>query len=242
MAATQLGVGGLAPDYATETIEWVKGLGETPGFEIRGERSAVKAKFQQMKNDLSVNQLTYTNREGRATLVGRFVRTDDDGGTGNGVTVIEELFGMDVIRSITAAPTFVVLGDDDIAEVMEAVESRTLDADIPAGWNNTKKELRWQMLHGQESYYETAFVLRVRKQGVRSSALRGVFTGINTVVATPSLSSGMTELVGTLPAGEWLYKPPQVEYVQRGVWSVASEWHWAKKWSVVYGGTLKGFL
>jgi len=58
------------------------------------------------------------------------------------------------------------------------------------------------------------------------------------VTALPSLSVGMLDLVGTLPEGEWLYKPPQVEYVQRGVWSVSQEWNWAPKWSIVYGGTL----
>jgi hypothetical protein len=244
MAATELGIGGLPPDYPNETIEWVKGLGETPGFEIKGERSAVKARFETLKTDPTVNQLTYSNREGRATLIGRFVRTDPDGGTGGGVTIIEELLALVEVRELYAAPLFAALADDDISDVLTAVELRLVDADIDgyAAWANEKKELRFQMLHGQTSYRETKFVLRIRKQGVRSSSLRGTFTGINTVVATPTLSSGMTELVGELPAGEWLYSPPQIEYVQRGIWSVSSEYEWALKWSVVYGGTLKGFM
>jgi hypothetical protein len=242
--ATQLGKNGLPIEPNGETLEWVRGVGETRSFERTGKNTDIKDEYEALKSDLDVNQLTYNNREGRCTLVARFVRNDVDGGSGDRVTLIEELLGIDIVRNIYAAPLFAALDDDELAAVLLAVENRQQDADIEdfAGWNDTQKELRWQMLHGQESYFETAFVLRVRKQGARTSALQGVFTGINTVRPLPTLSAGMTALTGTLPAGEWLYKPPQITYVQRGIWNVDSEWHWAVKWSVVYGGTMKGFL
>jgi hypothetical protein len=241
MAAEQLGTGGLPEPAPMRRLEWTRGVGETREIEYRGERSAVLAKYEALKNEIGTANLQYINSEGRSRLVARFVRIDLIGGGADGVTIVEELIGQDLVRVITASPYFVALSDNDVAEVLAAVESRAQEGDIDgyAGWAAAKKELRWQMLHGQESYFETVFVLRIRKQGIRSSALRGVFTGINTVVPLPDLSAGMTELVGTLPDGEWLYKPPQVEYVQRGIWSVASEWNWAVKWSIIYGGTLK---
>jgi hypothetical protein len=242
MSAAKIGVSALPADPQTEILEWVYGTGETRQIEYQGERSDVLAKYEELKTETGIRQANYTNANGRSRVIARFAREDIDSGSGDGVTIIEELLGLDVVRAIHAAPAFSALADSDIAAVLLASESRLTDAQIDgyAAWAAAKKELRWQILHGQESYYETAFVLRIKKQGVRSSALRGVFTGINTVVAVPELSTGMTELVGTLPTGEWLYKPPQVEYAGRGVWSVSSEYHWAVKWSKVYGGTLGG--
>jgi hypothetical protein len=112
MAATQLGTGGLPTTYPNETIEWVRGVGETPGFEYKGERTVIRAKFDELKNDQSVSQLTYANREGRATIIGRFVRTDPDGGSNDGVTLVEELLAVTEVREIYAAPLFAALADD----------------------------------------------------------------------------------------------------------------------------------
>ncbi len=244
MAAEQLGQQGLPTAPPTENYDWIRGVGETRQIEFRGERNTVKSRYESLKNEVGIAALNYQNAEGRARLMGRFVRTDSIGGGQDGVTIVEELHGIDIVRSIFAAPLWADLDDDDIAEVAAAVEARLPEAEIDgyADWGNTKKELRWQMLHGQDSYFETVFALRIRKQGVRSSALQGVFANINTVVPVPTLSAGMAELVGTLPDGEWLYKPPQVEYVRRGVWSVSSEWNWSAAWSVMYGGSKKGFL
>lgn len=240
MSATQLGTGGLPADPQSENLEWVRGTGETRQEEYRGERLAVLAKYEALKNEINARQLTYSNAEGRCRLIARFQREDIQTGSGDGVTIIEELMGQDLVRAIYAAPYFSALTDDQLATAIRAAEGRLEDGQIKgySTWDAKQKELRWQMTHGQESYFETAFVLRIRKQGIRSSKLRGTFTGINTVVTLPSLSSGMTELVGTLPTGEWLYKPPQVTYTGRGIWSVESEYHWAAKWSVVYGGTM----
>jgi hypothetical protein len=239
MAATKLGAQALPTDPPVETLEWVRGVGETRSIEYRGERSDVLAKYEALKTDGDINQLTFSASEGRTRVIGRFVREEDDG-AGDGVTIVEELLGIEIVRELYAAPYFRDMTDDQIKAVRKAVDAGTPDAEIAdfGTWTALQLQLQWQMLHGQESYFETAFVLRVRKQGVSSAALRGVFTGINTVVAVPALSARMAELVGTLPTGEWLYKPPEVQYVQRGIWSVSSEWHWAVKWSIIYGGTM----
>ncbi len=240
MSVVQLGVGGIPTDAQSTTREWVRGVGETTTRAWRGEESAVSAKFNQLKTSLKCASAKQETNEGRSRVIATFIRNEDT----DGVSEVEELLSVDVVRHISAAVLFRDLTDDEVAAVLDATENRLADADIEGydDWSVNQKELRWQMLHGQESYFETAFVLRVKKQGVRSSALRGIFTNINTVVSVPKLSAGMKELVGTLPAGEWLYKPPQVQYVQRGVWSVESEWHWSAKWSIIYGGTMKGHI
>jgi hypothetical protein len=238
MSAEQLGKTGIPSAAQSESRKWVRDVGETITQEWRGEKAATLAKYNALKADIGLAQVSYSNAEGRSRVVAEFARNDDD------VTIVEELLGIDLVRNIYAAETFRTLTDDQLSAVMLATESRAKDAEINgySSWSAKQKELRYQMMHGQESYYETAFLLRIRKQGVRSSKLRGAFAGINTVVDLPALSAGMREIVGTLPDGEWLYKPPQVGYIQRGIWNVSTEYHWAKKWSVVYGGTLKGFM
>jgi hypothetical protein len=107
-------------------------------------------------------------------------------------------------------------------------------------WSTLMKELRWAMEHGQETFYETGFTLRRSLYGVRTSAIKATFVGINTVNVTPTFSTRMETLILSLPAGEWLYRPPQAEHMGRGRWRVVQEWQWAEKWSIVYGGTWNG--
>jgi hypothetical protein len=99
------------------------------------------------------------------------------------------------------------------------------------------KELHYHVMHGQESYYETGFVLRRSKNGLITSQIKEAFTGINTVVTAPTFLSEMDNLILALPTGEWLYRPPQAEYIGGGKWRITQEWHWAAKWSKMYGGT-----
>ena len=106
-------------------------------------------------------------------------------------------------------------------------------------WQDGLKELRWQMLHGTDTYYETAFELRRTKYGIKQSAIKVDYATINHVVPTPKFLSGMDQLVKKLPAGEWLYKTPTVENLGHGKWRVSEIWQWAEKWSIVYGGSWK---
>jgi hypothetical protein len=240
MSATELGGTGIPADPQSESLEWSVGVGETRSIEWRGNKSATRSKYNELKGGIGVQSVSYQNAEGRSRVVAKIARTEN----GSNVTIIEELLGVDLVRPIYAAETFRTLTDDQVSGVLAATEARLLEADITgfASWTATQKELRWQILHGQESYYETLFVLRVKKQGIRSTELRGIFEGVNKIQALPTLSPGMRDLVGTLPAGEWLYRPPQISYVHRGIWSVESEWNWAPKWSVVYDGSMKGYL
>ena len=63
-------------------------------------------------------------------------------------------------------------------------------------------------------------------------------SNIEKVVSLPTLSPDMMRLIKTLPEGEWLQGPMQVEHLGKGRFRLDNELEWAKKWSVIYGGTL----
>jgi len=147
------------------------------------------------------------------------------------------------------------LSDDQVAYVRDCVERRLTEGEITtevakrglsvslawASWSTGMKELRWHLERGIDTFYETGFVLRQSLYGVRTSAIKAAFTGLNTVAAAaPEFDSRMDNLIEALPSGEWLIKPVQCEHLGRGKWKVSKEWQWAEKWSIVFGGTLNG--
>jgi hypothetical protein len=50
----------------------------------------------------------------------------------------------------------------------------------------------------------------------------------------------MSRLIDDLPKGEWLKKPTVVQSAGNGFFTVRVTYLWAKKWSVVYGGSETG--
>ena len=147
------------------------------------------------------------------------------------------------------------LSDDQVAFVRKSVDNQwtegQIDAEVAkaglsaslkwASWSIGMKELRWHLLRGIDTFYETGFILRQSLYGVRTSSIKAAFTGLNTVAATaPTFDSRMDDLIEALPTGEWLIKPVQCEHLGRGKWRVSKEWHWSEQWSIVFGGTLNG--
>jgi hypothetical protein len=244
-----------------------QGESETREWPNWSDKSQIEAKYEALKGDAGVGsnitRLTYKGVNGRRSLVARFSAVGgDDTGDSPDIRTIEELYAVDIIKDIREAPYFAVtvdgakglpLSDDNMSFVAVCAENKwtedeidAYDADNPdlpasmdyANWSTGMKELRYHMIHGVDSYFETAFVLRRSRSGVRTALIQATFTGINEVASPdPTFKTDMDQLVQSLPAGEWLYKPPQVEYMEKGKWRVDQEWHWATKWSIVYGGT-----
>jgi len=205
-----------------------------------------------MRVGSSVGNIEYQNSEGKGTLKVKYGRTGQQiEGEPDTVAMAEEVIAVDVIKDISEAPYFDALTDNQIAEVRLASEEgydtdqitalATKDQQgmrtIWANWTTAMKELRHHYLHGVSNYYETGFVLRRVRFCVRTSETLLTFTDINRVVAPPTFRTDMFSLFENLPTGEWLYRPPQAEYLGRGKWRTTQEWHWATQWSVVYGGT-----
>jgi len=259
---------GLPTNAPVVVKDWSAGAGQKVTKEWAGAEDDVDAKYEIQKSlalaGNGTEQITFRSSKGRATLVARLTRTGSGiPGYAYDITVIEELYAVDIIKDICEAPYFAVtvdvpkglpLFDDEVAYVRLCVENRFTEAEITtyaqenglaaanewANWNTGMKELRYHMLRGVESFFETGFVFRRSEYGVRTSQIKAVFDDINTVVAAPSFDSDMDALIDALPDGEWLYKPPQAEHLGRGKWRVGREWHWAEKWSIVYGGTWNG--
>ena len=244
------------PDPApTITKTFILGSGETQTQEWTGVPADIEALYQLKKTEAqagsNISQLETVNAQGRARLVASFGRITEDAEHGNTVTTVEELYAIDIIRDVRAAPYFCTGGtgaltDDEACVVTKAVDHKLTQAEIIvptvtiawAAWTAGMKQLRYHMLHGQESYYETGFILRRSLQGIQTSPIKASFAAINTVVTAPSppMSSGMNQLIQSLPAGEWMYKPPQAEYLGKGRWRITQEWHYAKQWSKIYSG------
>lgn len=253
------------PDNAPSvTKEWSPASGEIETRSWGGTREDIGAKYEAEKalaetagGGSDVAQLVYSNDKGRAKLIMRLTPNDPLPGFGEGVQIVEELYAVDVIKDILESPYFSItvdgakglpLSNDNAAFVRLASEQRWTEAQITANasiaahqwanWDDGMKELRYHLLNGVESYYETGFVLRRSSYGIQFSAVKASFEGVNTIDTTdPGFSSPMEELILSLPDGEWLRRPPSCEFLGRGRWRVDEEWHWAQQWSVVYGGS-----
>ena len=253
-------------DAPTVTKEWIYGMGESVSKEWRGRQDDIDDRYEEYKTlgeaGEGIAQLTYKNTEGKGTLMMRLARQGNLlPGYAEDITVIEELYAVDIIKDIWCAPYFsetvnapkgLPLDVDEIGWVKTVVENHwessiEIDAHAKniaarqwANWNTGMKELRWHLDVGATSYFETGFILRRSMYGVRTSEIKASFTGINAVGADPEFQSAMDNLIESLPAGEWLYKPPQADHMGAGRWRITQEWHWADKWSIVYGGTWNG--
>lgn len=248
----------LADAPITEKV-FIPGAGETQSKEWNGTAADVLAKYEELKDAAqlggvgqNIREIRYGNNIGRGRVIVQFARTpvSTTPGIPADMQVVEELYGVDIIRDVRAAPYFCTGGaaevtDDEAAIVSKAVERKDIESAIIApeygtafsAWTDGMKQLRYHMLHGNESYYETGFVLRRSKIGVITSDLKQTFLDINKVVDAPIFLSDMDMLIYLLPEGEWLYRPPSVEYLGGGKWRVQEEWHWAEKWSKMYGGS-----
>ena len=261
MSAIENGTTGLPDPAPVITKEWSPGVGEAETHEwplgtpanILAEYETAKAAAEAGNNTQS---LVYRNANGRASLVARFARTGTaDPDYGDDVSVIEELYSVDVIKDVAEAGYWDDLTDDEVAWVRYCADNRMTQDEIDTAadasedigtalkyvsWSYLMKQLYGHIVHGVETFFETGFILRRSLYGVRTAAIKASFTGINEVGNDPVFKSQMDALIAALPAGEWLYKPPQAEHLGKGRWRVTVEWHWAKRWSVMYEGTWTG--
>jgi len=252
MSATKLPDQAPPTNAPTVTKEYIPGVGEVETREWRGERSDMETKYAAYKyegeggavSSGNMTGLRFATDAGRSRCMLRIERNNVANSYGSNVKIVEELYAINIVRDVRCAPYFcaggdAALTDDQVADVMDAVDHNYLEAEITnwATWIDAQKQLRYHMLHGQDSYYETGFVLRASLYGVITSKIKASFTFINEVVPAPVFLSPMDDLLASLPTGEWLHRPPQSEHLGKGKWRITREWHWAAKWSKMYGGT-----
>ena len=261
------------------TKEWALDSGETVTHEWPiGTKDDLDTKYEDLKSSAigdNTASLRYKNAEGHASLVAKFGRQENiNEDFGPDVTVIEELYSVDLIKDVRESPYFAEdlasshplfssqdgkgepMSSEVVAWVTYCVENRLSTGEITtesqykghaadpfewSNWTTIMKELRYHMTRGVTSFYETGFILRRSMHGVKTSVVQATFTGINYVATNdPGFTSAMDSLLGALPSGEWLYKPPQADHLGKGRWRITQEWHYAEKWSIMYGGSFNG--
>jgi hypothetical protein len=176
---------------------------------------------------------TRSNSKGRGELevvYRQLVETADIDGT-------QELYGVDVSRDIYSAPYFESLSNAAIIDVRRVFEAQGTPDDE---WSQLQKRLFGHLAHGQEQYTDTYYELRWTVKTTSRQLKKVNVSDVNTVQGLPRLAPVLTNLIDTLPSGEWLYKPVQVVSIGRNGWQVVRTWQWAKTWSVIYGGTFTG--
>lgn len=175
---------------------------------------------------------------GRAVLTITFDRSPAMFGSFGDQDELQELNSFDVVKDIKSAPYFESLTNAQMAVVVTRYESNV--PGIDSGWTDLQKALYGHLAHGQESYLETAYEFRQTFQTNSNRLLRASTSNPNTVQNLPSLTASLQRLIDTLPDGEWLKKPTNVQYLGRKGWLVSITYQWAPKWSIIYGGSFTG--
>jgi len=245
-------------DPPSITRDSVYGVGEKVTYEWpMGTKDDIKALYDEYKADMNngenIQQVTYKNQTGRGSLVVRWGREGSQiQGEPETVAMIEEVIAVDIVKDICEHPYFEDLTETEIAQARRAAEDYWDEDEIDAraakqalgggalwtNWSAKKKTLYEHILHGVRSYFETGFVFRRQRYSVRTAETVLTFDGINKVeTESPGFDTDMLSLLSSLPAGEWLYRPPSAEYLGNGRWKTTQEWQWALKWSVIYGGS-----
>lgn len=219
--------------YAITTRkDWNTDTGEISEITVTGDQSEVSTLYENAKSESGVVAAQLQIGRGRGTATKRYERLVAGETPSPGVT--QELYAIDIVKEIRAHPYFAALTNAEILAVKTAA-----DAGAAAGgsWSALQNTLYKHYAFGMESYYETGFIFRSTRRVSGDSALSISTSDINKVVTAPTASGAMANLLASLPAGEWLKRPPSIRLIRPGVWEASEEWQWAAAWSVVYGGT-----
>ncbi len=179
---------------------------------------------------VSTNRSTGKGRGNLEIVYRQLVETTDVDGT-------QELYGVDISRDMYSAPYFESLTNAQVIDVRRVFE---MQGAPDAEWSQLQKRLFGHLAHGQEQYTDNYYELRWTSKTTSRQLKKINVANVNTVQPLPTLAPALTNLIDTFPSGEWLYKPVQVVSIGRNGWQVVRTWQWAKKWSVIYGGTFTG--
>jgi hypothetical protein len=149
-----------------------------------------------------------------------------------------ELVSQEELIAVHNHAKFASMTSSDIQEVYVFLNENPNATTTPAGWSTGQAKLQMLLQAGITQVQETRYILRKTVLCNSLSAGSVSYTGVGTVVTPPSAGG----LIGTLPAGEWLLKAPQVRQIGllpwQNRWQIVYEYWWAKKWSAyLYGGT-----
>jgi hypothetical protein len=229
-----------------ERRSWNAGQGESVTETFSSDRKGALDLYNELRDAAEYTPglagLDFSVQRGRGNLSVTYVRTLVSAGIPSDDTGVQELLGVGIRRGIYLAPYFDELTTEQIAEVRLAYENQEKFAGlfINAAWNDKQKHLAGHLYHGADSYEETAYVFRQTRRAAWNELLLTEAGNPNTVQPLPALSPELQRHIDALPGGEWLKKPVQTRFLGRQGTDVVTEYQWAPKWSIVYGGTFTG--
>jgi hypothetical protein len=235
MSATQL-PGSSGATLIGNGKSYAFGQGTRTTEEWGGERNALETKFNQLIGNPRLASLEYNNRSGRATLIASYGLGSSVTPVGDTSNSVEELYAVAMTIGLALHPFFDDLSNSDRAEATKLASEKNVSVP-PSAWSAKKKFLFQSIMEGEDMAYVPSFVLRKQYATTKDSRVKSLFTDVNTVVAAPKLSAHMTQVLNTLPTGEWLKMPATSSYIGRGWWQIGEEYQWATRWSIIYGGT-----
>lgn len=186
-------------------------------------------------NTPSIDSIEISNDAGRAQCL---VATVQDGAK------VWQLFSNQLLLRAEQGPVGDGLTTDEIVAAYNAYElgatdtqatNGTWDSGIAIPLSGNAKKLYSLLCKGEQTYQFTGYVLRCSQQCSNRSNLVAAYSNVNKV-DTPNYSSN--NIIGSIPAGEWLKQGPIVRQIGARRYEIQEEWWWAPKWSQVqYGGT-----
>ena len=210
-----------------KNLSWQYISGEVQTIIYEGDRTSVENLYNSYKQvagfSPDYDDLQYTNKGGRASLT---IKLCADGAP------IYEMPSNEVSAHISTHPYFDSLTDDNVAEVLKAVDKKN-----GTGLTGKKKDLFARLIRGIEEYTTSQYVLRETKIVSKRSSVTASWENVN-MVDTPPATSAANTLLGNVPTGEWIKKQPDIRQVGSRRWQIVTEWWWTKKAdAILYGGT-----
>lgn len=160
-----------------------------------------------------------------------------------------ELYANELALRVEMNPAFSELTAGEVNQAYAAADAAASDDEATASpydpeartfglTDGSDAHKLFQLLcNGNDSYFQSAYVLRKTVVTTSRGAVSASFSNVNKVDA-PDFSAASSALIGDLPDGEWLKRAPVVRMIGGHRWQVMQEWWWAPKWSeILYGGT-----
>jgi len=232
---------GTANGLVVETeIKDAPGLASITTETYTGPTSELEDKREELLQESTINDriggMTLRTARGRGSLVVNYRRVADATFFPDDQEGVQELYGMDTIEDIAAAPYFDTLADEKILDVRTAVDQQ-IDPVPDSGWSNLQKSLYKHYINGKNTFYQTHYELRISYQTSWTADVRAALQDQNTVVSELPTLYGQVKAVLEDLDGEWLKRSTTVTSAGRGMADVVLSFLWAPKWSIVYGGT-----
>lgn len=222
---------------------WTAEAGERQELVFRGIAVQLKALYDSLQTTAITNPLYETMEFDPGRGVGT-LRVSYKGGEINPAPRPEyELWANEIQTAVENHEYFsgnsAPLSDDEILEVLVAYQNQY---GYDSAWSAKQQTLYKLLIRGVHTVSVFQYVLRETRIGAKTSQMQASWASVGRVVSPPDTAT-VNALLGSIPACDWLKRPPQVRKHASRFWCVEQE-YWGNPtaagggWStVLYGGS-----